>query len=138
VLEAEGTLHTWTEGKVKSVVFVDEKAGESQARALVEMARALGGERLSNVVKVEKAPISYSRKGDEAQLAAGKSVRVKTMSFCDADHICCHEEQAYPAISASTRVMCVKTAEHQYQGDALGERWSDPNRRSSMVGRFEK
>src|SRR5437667_5635757 len=37
---AEGTLHTDHEGKVIAVVFVDEKATDAQARALLSMARA--------------------------------------------------------------------------------------------------
>src|SRR5262245_6364135 len=46
-LKSEGTLHTEHQGKVEAVLFVDEKATDEQARALVSLARTLAPDHLA-------------------------------------------------------------------------------------------
>src|SRR2546422_416613 len=64
-VRAEGTLSTTNEGKVRAVVYIDEKASEDQGRALVSMARTLAGKYLQNVVDTRRAKITYARDGEE-------------------------------------------------------------------------
>ncbi len=135
---AEGTLGHTDEGEIRSAIVVDEKASPEQRKALVALARTLSPKYLARVVAVEARPISYERKGHEARLAVEGVAAIRTAAFCPCDAICCNEEQFYPALSASTRVECVKTIEHEYKGGALDGRWSDPNRRSAMVGTFAR
>ncbi len=139
VIDSEGTLGTDFEGAVQAALYVDEAASPVQARALVDLARSLAPRHLSRIVAVERRAIPYARKGLAAEISAGPDVLLRTTPLCPCDAICCNEEQAYPAVSGSTRVECVKTAEHAYRGDAFGGvRWSDPNRRSAMVGTFAR
>jgi hypothetical protein len=139
VIQAEGTLHTSAEGKVKAAVYIDEKATAEQGTALLSMARALAPGHLKDIVDVQWKSISYARKDLDAALTVGSEVCVKTRPLCECDSICCNEEQAYPSISVSAKVDCAKTAEHSYQGAALdGSRWSDPEKRSAMVGTFAR
>lgn len=137
-ISAQGTLHTANEGQVTAVLLVDEKASVEQAKALVEMARRLAPGHLANVVKVEKRAISYSRNGLEAVLAVGDEAKIRTTAFCPCDTICCNEEKAYPSISDSAKVDCAKTLENAYLGGALDAKWSDPVKRSAMVGTFSR
>jgi len=137
-LKSEGTLHTEHQGKVLSVLFVDEKASDAQANALVSLVKTLAPDHFAHVLKVEKRAIEFSRKGLEASLTAGTDVTLRTTALCPCDAICCNEEQAYPTVSASTKVDCVKTAAHEYRGKSLGDRWSDANRRSALVGTFAR
>jgi hypothetical protein len=138
-LDAEGTLHTNAEGPVKSVVFVDEKADAGQSRALVALARSLAPKHLANIVKVERRSISYSRDGFESSLTAGSDVTLKTTSLGHCDKVCCNEEMAYPPVGGSARVAPAKTLENAYQGSALGgARWSDPDKRSALIGTFAR
>ena len=137
-ITSQGTLHTAHEGKVTAVVFVDEKATPEQAKALVEMARALAPRHLETVVKVEKRAIGYVREGLDATLSIGDVAKVKCTAFCACDKICCNEEKAYPSISESARVDCAKTLENEYRGTGLDSTWSDPLKRGSMVGTFAK
>ena len=138
VLEAEGTLHTTAEGSVRSVLYVDEKSSEAQAKALESLARALAPKHLDHVLKIERKAIAHSRQGMVATLTVGDVVKIRTAGFTAADSICCHEEQAYPAVSGATDVVCAKSVENTYQGDGLGGvRWKDPNKRSAMIGRFD-
>jgi len=137
-ISAEGTLHTAHEGKVTAVVFVDEKATSDQAKALLELARALAPKHLETVVKVLRRPISFTRDGLEGALAVGEVAKIKCTAFCACDRTCCNEEKAYPSISESTHVDCAKTLENAYQGSDLDVSWSDPLKRGSMVGTFSK
>ena len=135
---AEGTIGSGAEGKMQAVVFVDERASGAQAKALVALARSLAPSYLADIVGVERRTISYERKGMEATLAVGEVARIRTTAFCPCDAICCNEEQFYPAISGSTKVECAKTVEHEYKGKALDARWSEPNKRSAMLGTFAR
>lgn len=138
VLRAEGTLHTDRQGKVKAAVYVDRNATPEQADALLAAARSLAPQHLGDVVRVHRADISLKRDGKDAVLAVGDEVRVSTACLSCGDCICGNEEKAYPAISASADVECVKTLEHTYSGSDLGAKWSTFNKRSSMVGRFAR
>ena len=138
VLDAEGTLQTRYEGKVSSIVFVDKNATESQAKALLAMAKALAPDHLSDVRKVERREIAHSRKGIEATLTVEKEIQVKTKALCLCDQASCNAYLFYPSFSKSTEVESAKTVSHSYQGDQLGVRWSDPERQSAMVGTFAK
>jgi hypothetical protein len=136
-VRAEGTLCTANEGKARAVVFVDEKAGEDEGKALVSMARALAGKYLLNVVDTRRVKITYERKGEEATLAVGDLAKVRTRALiacCDAH--CGNEELAYPALSRTDHVACAKSVEHHFTGQGLDARWSDPMKRSAMLGEF--
>jgi hypothetical protein len=138
VLNAEGTLHTKYEGKVSSIVFVDKNAKECQAKALVEMAKALAPDHLTDIRKVERREIAHSRKGIEATLTVEKEIQVKTKAICLCDQASCNAYLFYPSFSKSAEVESAKTVAHSYDGEQLGVRWSDPERQSAMVGTFAK
>jgi len=136
-ISAQGTLHTPGEGKIAAVALVDEKATAEQAKALLAMARSLAPRHLENIVKVERRAITYTRDGLEAVLSAGDDARIKTTAFCACDRICCNEEKAYPSIGEA-RVECAKTLEHAFRGAGLDGTWSDPVKRSAMLGTFAR
>jgi hypothetical protein len=138
VLNAEGTLQTKYEGKVTSIAFVDKKATDAQATALVAMAKALAPDHLSDVRKTERKEITSSRQGIEASLTVEKELQLKTKSICVCDQASCAAYLFYPAFSKSTQVESAKTVANSYEGEGLGVRWSDPERQGAMVGTFEK
>jgi hypothetical protein len=137
VLDADGTLTTDAEGDVRSMVYVDDRATDVQAKALLDMARQLAPAYLKKTVKVEKARVSHERKGQEVLLAAGKDVKVRTTALSrHCDSVCGNEASFYPGLASASAVECAKAVENCYDGSVLGRRWSDPNKRSAMVGRF--
>jgi hypothetical protein len=138
VLNAEGTLQTKYEGKVTSIAYVDKKATEAQASALVAMAKALAPDHLGDVRKVERRNITSARKGIEATLVVEKELQLKTQAVCVCDQASCNAYLFYPAFSKSTEVESAKTIAHSFEGEGLGVRWSDPERQSAMVGTFAK
>jgi hypothetical protein len=138
VLDAEGTLQTKYEGKVSSIAFVDKKATDAQAAALVAMAKALAPDHLSNLKTTERKDITSARQGIEATLTVEKVLQLKTKAICLCDQASCNAYLFYPSFSKSTQVESAKTVAHSYEGEGLGVRWSDPERQGAMVGTFEK
>lgn len=139
VLDAEGTLTTNAEGKVRTVIYLDERATEEQGKALVSLAAALSPQYMKDLVKIERRAMSYSREEEHVELKVGETAEVKITtsplsSHCDS--ICGNETSFYPALSKLSHIHCAKTVENLYAGTALGRRWSDPNRRSAMLGTF--
>lgn len=139
VLESEGILSTKTEGKVRTIVFVDRKANAAQKKALISMVSKLAPRYVKNLAKVKRARIAHRREGFRASLEVGDRVEVKVSTRAlnpELDKVCGSEEKAYDAFSQHTNVKCAKTLQHFYRGNDLEERWSDPNARSAMVGTF--
>jgi hypothetical protein len=136
-VRADGTLSTPNEGKVRAVVYLDEKAGEAEQKALLSLARTLAGKYLQNIVDTRRVKIAYDRNGEEALLTVGEVAKVRTRALvacCDMH--CGNEEIAYPALSKADHVACAKAVEHFYSGGGLAARWSDPMKRSAMIGEF--
>ena len=137
VLDADGTLTTNAEGDVRSVVYLDDRATDSQSKALLAMARKLAPSYLKSPLRVEKAKISHERRGQEVVLAAGNDVKVRTTALSrHCDSVCGNEASFYPGLANASAIECAKAVENAYEGSVLGRRWSDPNKRSAMVGRF--
>jgi hypothetical protein len=144
-VDAEGTLSTNAEGKVRTVVYVDERASEAQSDALIALAAALAPKYLKHIVKVEKRKITYAREDAQVSLSVGESlkgrdgaeVQIKTeMLSSHCDSICGNEAGFYPSLATIQHLECAKTIENAYRGDALGLSWSDPNKRSAILGQF--
>ncbi len=136
-VRAAGTLSTENEGAIRAVVFLDEKASDAQGKALLSMVRTLAGKYLKNIVDIRRTAITYAREGDEATLQVGETARVRTKALnlcCDAH--CGNEQLAYPALSAADHLSCAKSIEHFFVGSGLDARWSDPMKRSAMLGEF--
>ena len=61
-IDAEGTLSTSSEGKVRTVVYIDERATEAQTEALIGLAATLAPKYVKDIVKVEKRKIASGRR----------------------------------------------------------------------------
>ena len=138
-LDAEGTLTTSSEGKVRTVLYVDDRASEEQKDALIGLVGTLAPKYVKNVVKVEKKKIAYERADAHVSLKVGEKAEVQVQtemlsSHCDS--ICGNEAAFYPSLAKLHHLECAKTIENIYRGDALGLSWSDPNKRSAILGQF--
>ena len=140
--------------KATAVLIVDAKANRSQHDALVDMARSLGGARLSQIASVKTARMSlkleeHSMAGDQSAHAAhGMPVtprasfwaaglaRIVTRPLDERDHACGNEVIAYPPLSRSVVAQPAFTLGHAFEGNGLNNCWDDPNCRSSFVGHF--
>ncbi len=154
-VKGTSTFDADTPSEAKSVVIVDRRATPSQRVALVAMAKALGGDRMKNVVEVRSEPMSLviepvdhetatdthrghhaTPKAPRALFTAPGVAEIATRSLDDGDHKCGNEVLAYPPLSKGVEVTPAFTLGNSFQGKGLDTRWSAPNARSSMVGRF--
>jgi hypothetical protein len=140
--------------KARAVVIVDADATPAQRKALVALAHELGGDRLSHVAEVKVARMTLKLEAHEASEAdsvhaahgmpssprasfwAANLAQIITRPLDDGDHFCGNEVVAYAPLSAAVKAAPAYTLGHQFKGEGLDSRWSDPYCRSSFVGRF--
>jgi hypothetical protein len=140
VLDAEGRLNTESEGKVKSVVLVDQRASEEQAKALLSMAAALAPRYFDNILRIEKKKIAYQRVDEDARLEVGDNAQVKiktTALSTQCETICGNTDKPHPSLSKVAHARCAQTVEASSSGAGRGLGRSDPNKQSAVVGQFE-
>jgi hypothetical protein len=144
VVRTEHTLGNVSEpvNPARAVLIVDSRANAEQRLALQSFAKRMGGDLLSDVVKVAYAPIELTVQdgnihGGAAKLTAGSLAAIETRALNDGDRHCGNEMVFYPPLSADLEHAMPAFAEaNSYRGDGLGETWSNPNRRSSFLGVF--
>lgn len=122
-----------------ALLLVDQRADAAQHRALVALARELGGELLADVTRVESVPIELAIDGRPgyARLEAGVA-RLATRGLHHGDHLCGNETVYYDPLTPTSAATPAVTLEHAYTGDAFGKTWSSPNKRSAFVGTFTR
>jgi hypothetical protein len=136
-----GDIHNATY-PVKSVLIIDEKASPEQRLALRAFAQRMGGDLLNDVVQVSYLPIEFNVENNNvhaasAALSAGTLANIKTRPISKGDHICSNEEVWYRPLTKVGHAMPAYTLTHSFQGDGLGTKWSNPDKRSAFVANFQ-
>jgi len=126
----------------KAVLIVDNRANAEQRLALQSFAKKMAGDLLSDVVKVDYAPITFTIEGGNvhggaAKLTAGSLAEIQTRAMNATDHICGNEEVCYQPLSKTDHAMPAYALENSYTGDGLGATWHNRLKRSSFVGTFQ-
>ena len=127
----------------KSVLIVDQRATGEQREALINFAKAMGGKLLTNVVRIEVAPIQLevshaNGHHDNVKLHAGAIAAIETRTIGKHDHLCGNEETFYQPLTATTHAMPAVAELDQYTGKDLGVSWKLSGKRSAFVGTFAK
>jgi len=124
----------------QAVLILDARGNTEQRAALADFARSRAGSLLARVVRVEIAPIQFSREGGEhdgaARVVAGNLAQISTRSLCHGDHFCGNEIVYYPPLVNLSHAMPAFTLESSFSGQGLGEVWQNVGKRSAFVGRF--
>lgn len=143
VVRSKDTLGDFalTSNPAKAVIIVDERATPEQRIALQSFAQRMGGELLSDVVRVDVQPMTFSVEDGNvhtrvASLVAGNLARVSTRALLDTDQVCHNEGVWYEPLVKLEHAMPAYTTGNAYDGKALGETWSYPEKRGSYVGTF--
>lgn len=126
---------------VKAVLIIDEKANAEQRLALKKFAQHMGGELLSDVVRIEYKPIDLTLVDNNihsmtAKLQAGDLAKIETRPLVEGDQICRHEEVWYLPLTKTEHAMPAYTMANSFRGEGLGTTWNNPNKRSAFVGSF--
>jgi hypothetical protein len=142
IVHSENTLGDYMHPDVvgaRAVIIVDERATPEQRIALSQFAKQMGGDLLTNVVRTDARPITFTS-GDmhsrEAKMVAGELAKVETRALEETDKICHNEEVWYKPLTQLDHAMAAYTVEQSYQGKGLNTTWSYPGKRSAYVGTF--
>jgi hypothetical protein len=143
VVRAKSTLGDYymASNPAKAILIVDSKASPEQALALRSFAKHQGGELLSDVVRVDYAPVDLAFLNNDlhtmaATLTAGKLARIETRALAEGDQLCHNEITWYTPLTALNHSMPAYTVENDFKGEGLGATWSSPSKRSAFVGSF--
>jgi hypothetical protein len=123
----------------RAVIIVDERATPEQRIALGQFAKQMGGDLLTNIVRTEARPITFSSgemHSRRAKMVAGELATVETRALEETDKICHNEEVWYKPLTQLDHAMAAYTVEQSYQGKGLNTTWSYPGKRSAYVGTF--
>jgi len=156
VVQAEDTLTDVAKEQTKgrAVVYVDERATPDQQDALVALAREMSGTLISEVVRVESAPIDMSVELAEASehrhhgahamdaggatLVAGSDVEIATRQLTEHDKHCGNDEAFYPPLPSVRGAMPGFTEVDRFTGEGLNLRWNESGRRSAYLASFTR
>ncbi|HEU0121593.1 MAG TPA: DUF1326 domain-containing protein [Bryobacteraceae bacterium] len=143
VVKASATLGDvhHTAYPVKSVLIIDEKASPEQRMALKSFAQRMSNDLLSDVVRIDYKPVTLTVEDNNvhtatAKLEAGAIAAIQTRGIRKADQVCSHEGVWYPPLTAVDHAMPAYALAHNYKGDALGTKWSSPEKASAFVANF--
>jgi hypothetical protein len=119
---------------VRGIVFVDEKATPAQQRALVRLAQTLSRGLITDLVDVKAVPVAYNATATNIEVSAGEAKLAVQRHHHHAAG--CGAMKWFTPFSSVDGAMIGVTDANEYDGRALGIRWSDPNRKSAFSGTF--
>jgi hypothetical protein len=120
--------------EVRSAVFVDHRANPAQRLALVAMVHELSHGLVGTIVQVAPAPIEFADHGSEIAVSA-PNVTLEVNKHMTHDPTCGAQQWFHPLAAVSEATIGVAD-QHLFTGSALGEKWSDPNKRSAFFWTF--
>lgn len=127
---------------VKAIVYVDERATAKQKDALVSLAQEMGGELISDIVRVESVPIAMTADacGTEtcASLKVSDIAAVEARCLHEGDKKCGNDEAFYNPLTKVDMAMAHVTKYEKFTDKGLGISWDDAGRRGTYVGTFSK
>ena len=140
VVESSGPLRSPQEGKLRTVVYLDEKASEEKAEALLDLARELAPRYLKKLVRIRKAPIEFTRKDHDLKLAIRNHLEVHIETHKHESDICesiCGKDPQ-PGRPLSLHVKSEKALgrKNLYRAEDLQVRWTSPKAQSCLSGQF--
>jgi hypothetical protein len=126
----------------RAALIIDSRANAEQRLALESFAKNMAGDLLKHVVAVDYQPIDLTIANDNihggaARLTAGSLASIQTRALAATDHICGNEDVYYPPLTPLEHAMPAYALADSYTGNALGETWSSPYRRSGFLGTFQ-
>jgi len=119
---------------VRGIVFVDKNATPAQQRALVRLAQTLSRGLITDIVEVKPVSVAYNATDTMIAVTAGEA-KLAVQRHQHHTPGCGAMKWFAPFSSIDTAMIGVTDA-NEYDGRALGIRWSDPNRKSAFSGTF--
>jgi hypothetical protein len=120
---------------VKAIITVDPRATTAQRDALVKLARELSGGLITQVVRVDVAPLRFATSQNYVEVSVPDSVQLTVNKEMKHDPSCGAMQWFKPFTKMADAAMGVAEA-HEFSGQGLGTKWSAPNKRSAFFGTF--
>jgi hypothetical protein len=121
---------------VRAILTVDQRATASQRDALVQLARELAGGLITDVVRVDTAPVRFESTDTRIEVSANDALTLRVNKEMKHDPSC-GAMQWFKPFSPQLTSSALGTAEaHEFSGAGLGSKWSAPHKRSAFWGTF--
>ncbi|HTI50802.1 MAG TPA: DUF1326 domain-containing protein [Planctomycetaceae bacterium] len=126
--------------RITAVIVVDEKANPEQALALVRFVKENARHLTSDVVKVEKAPITLTNNhlSGKGVFSAGRLAKIETRKMAKGDCVCSNETVFYPPLTKVDNAHPAYTLDMTFAGTGLNSTWTTINKRSAFMATFER
>ena len=142
VVRTDGTLgdQYYQPRSGKAVLVVDEKANSIQRAALADMAQALSGKLIKEVIQVKSSKMDVAigtcAKAGCSKVNAGDLVEISTRCLGGKDHLCGNEDAYYPPLTKVNGAYPAFTEVAAYTGNGLNATWELVGTRSAYLGSF--
>jgi hypothetical protein len=120
---------------VKAIITVDPRATPAQRDALVRFARALSRGLITQVVRVDTAPIRFATSQNYVEVSVPESMQLTVNKQMKHDPSCGAMKWFTPFTAMADSAMGVAEV-HSFSGTGLGSKWSAPDKRSAFFGTF--
>ncbi len=121
---------------VKAIITVDPRATPAQRTALVRLARELSRGLITEVVRVDSAPIRFATSHNYVEVSVpdqGIQLTVNTEMKHDPS---CGAMQWFKPFTTMAQSAIGVAEVHSFSGQGLGTKWSAPDKRSAFFGTF--
>ena len=120
---------------VKAIITVDPRATAAQRDALVLFVRAMSRGLITDVVRVDTAPIKFATSQNYVEVSVPESMQLTVNKEMKHDPSCGAMQWFKPFSTLEHSAMGVAEA-HSFSGQGLGTKWSAPDKRSAFFGTF--
>lgn len=120
---------------VKAIITVDPRATPAQRTALVALVRELTGGLITQVVRVDTAPMRFATSAKYVEVSAADTLLLTIKKEMTHDPSCGAMQWFKPFTQMAQSSMGVAEA-HAFSGEGLGTKWSAPDKRSAFWGTF--
>ena len=121
---------------VRAILTVDARANAAQQAALAALAKELSNGLITDVVRVDVAPIRFDVSAQTIDVSATDALRL-TVNKTMVHDPSCGAMQWFKPFSTQLTQSTMGTAEaHAFTGVGLGSKWSAPHKKSAFYGTF--
>jgi len=120
---------------VKAIITVDPRATPAQRDALVALVGELSGGLITQVVRVDTAPVRFATSPTYVEVSASDTLLLTVNKDMKHDPSCGAMQWFKPFTQMAQSSMGVAET-HSFSGNGLGTKWSAPDKRSAFWGTF--
>jgi hypothetical protein len=120
---------------VKAIIIVDPRATAAQREALVKLVRELSRGLITDVIRVDVAPVRFATSQHYVEVSVPDSITLTVNKEMTHDPSCGAMQWFKPFTKLANAAMGVAEA-HEFSGHGLGTQWSAPHKRSAFFGSF--